>query len=317
MEGEGASMTVRGWVWRVVVCGMFLPAVCAAPRESRGADFAIWLMSESWSGLTGVVGSGEERLELGPHLWQVVRQGQTEGQDQGVRGGKATDEGGHTPTAARIRREASRARLAAEAIFPTCPDPGVRAAGLPADARWHRVTAQGLVGLRIRGDKVESRSAPRQSRVVAGDQAGAWLAYTWRQGDPQMGDTLLRLWPAQPDGALPAAGKGAGKTPAGSPGAGVLEARPEPTHEVPSEDELSTEWKLVDARQSIGGRGGRVAEFQFEVRQRVRFTLEAARRPGWFLAVVEGELRLSQDPKLRQLVEVDQWWFYDDLEDGR
>ncbi|MFM8285674.1 MAG: hypothetical protein ACKOGA_02995 [Planctomycetaceae bacterium] len=316
-------MAVGGWVGRLLVCVTILAGWAAFPRESRGGDFAIWLMSEHWSGLTGVVERAERRFDLGPQLWQVVALGGVEGQSQPGEA-QAADEFGRERTAARLRREASRAKLAPEAIFPTFPDPAVRATGLPAKTAWRVEKVPHLVGVRIRGASVEYRGAPRQSRVLAGDHAGAWLGYLWREGDPESGATLLRLQSeplgqAEPGQEEPSreGPRETAKETNGTAAATASGSRREPGRDASAEGEFSTEWRLVDVRRSIGGRGGRVAEFQFEVRQRIRFTLEAARRPGWFLALIDGELRLSRDPALRQLVEVDQWWFYDDQEDGR
>lgn len=79
----------------------------------------------------------------------------------------------------------------------------------------------------------------------------------------------------------------------------------------------NTEWKLVSAtRQRTRknhGRGG----FQFEIREVLRFRLEAAHRPGWFLIVADGRLKLSNAADRPHFIEVDQTTFFDDLTDGR
>jgi hypothetical protein len=76
-----------------------------------------------------------------------------------------------------------------------------------------------------------------------------------------------------------------------------------------------TEWKVVDAERAMSKSGG---EYQYNITQRVKFRLEAAHRPGWFLyGDNERGMCLSADAKERRLIELEVEKHYDDLSDGK
>jgi hypothetical protein len=76
-----------------------------------------------------------------------------------------------------------------------------------------------------------------------------------------------------------------------------------------------TAWKVVDAQRGMSKSGG---EFQFNITQRVKFRLEAANRPGWFLyADNERGMCLSAEEQERRLIELEIGKRYDDHSDGK
>ena len=76
-----------------------------------------------------------------------------------------------------------------------------------------------------------------------------------------------------------------------------------------------TEWKLVDAERGMSKTTG---EYQYRITQRVKFRLEAANRPGWFLyGDNERGMCLSAKAQERRLIEMEVEKRYDDTSDGK
>jgi len=330
--------------------GMFLISaglwlVCGSHPVVRGADFTVWLMSEKWQGLGGRVLVESDMVRLGPRLWELVRYESADSRHQPADGQRRSEAGADSdldpqgvirgeraegppqaggpwrdenPDPPWPLRELERAGLNRLTVVPVFPHPGIRHQGLPRDAPWQSRPIPGSVGLRIRGESVKFQASPRASRVIPGEQAGKWLTYAVeRDGKGQL-ETRLSLRDRRPE-----------RSPEGSSTNHKGQQLPRPAESVsggggpspaaPRVEDVgeSCEWRLVESSRSIGGRGDRVGEFQFEVRHKVRFALEAVRRPGWYLAVIHGDLRLTRDATQRQMLEVEQWLFYDDLDDGR
>jgi hypothetical protein len=76
-----------------------------------------------------------------------------------------------------------------------------------------------------------------------------------------------------------------------------------------------TEWKVVDGERAMSKSRG---EYQYDITQTVRFRLEAANRPGWFLSVDEDHrLCLATEAPKKRIIDLDIEKRYDDLSDGK
>ena len=76
-----------------------------------------------------------------------------------------------------------------------------------------------------------------------------------------------------------------------------------------------TAWRIVDGEQRVSKSRG---EYQYEIEQRIKFRLEAASRPGWFLHIDgQGRLSLTDDESRKYTVDLEVEKRYDDLSDGK